>query len=82
MSILDSHVQGIPCQVRVTDYVRVKPNRLTWDSADDYYGYTEMEWELLDRKGYPAKWLENKLTDDDIERIENEIAAHYETEAV
>jgi len=55
---------------------------LTWDSADDYYGYTEMEWELLDRKGYPAKWLENKLTDDDIERIESEIAAHYETEAV
>jgi hypothetical protein len=33
----------------------------TCPSSDDYYGYTEIEFELYDRKGYHAKWLEAKL---------------------
>jgi hypothetical protein len=40
----------------------------------DYYGYSESEWDVLDRRGRPAAWLERKLTDDDRQRIEQEIA--------
>jgi hypothetical protein len=39
----------------------------------DYYGYTESEWEVLDRNGRPAAWLERKLTDTDRSRIDQEI---------
>jgi hypothetical protein len=42
----------------------------------DYYGYEEMEWEVLDRKGYSAKWLEKKLTDNITNRIETEISEY------
>lgn len=31
-------------------------------------------WEVLDRKGYAAPWLERKLTAADRRRIENKIA--------
>jgi len=31
--------------------------RSTWD----YPGYSEFEFELYDRKGYRAKWLERKI---------------------
>jgi hypothetical protein len=39
----------------------------------DYYGYSECEWEVLDRNGRPAAWLERKLTDADRSRIDQEI---------
>jgi hypothetical protein len=40
----------------------------------DYYGYRDAEWEVLDRRGRPAAWLERKLTDADCQRIELKIA--------
>jgi hypothetical protein len=40
----------------------------------DYYGYTESEWVVLDRRGRPAAWLERKLTDAERSRIEQEVA--------
>jgi hypothetical protein len=43
----------------------------------DYYGYTESEWEVLDRKGYKAAWLERKLSSKDESRIESEIAEYF-----
>jgi hypothetical protein len=39
----------------------------------DYYGYTESCWEVLDRRGRPAAWLDRKLTGADRCRIEREI---------
>lgn len=63
--------------VRVTHFVEVKPWRgpaSTCPSDWDYYGYTEMDWFVCDRRGRPAPWLERKLTDNDRQRIEDEIA--------
>jgi hypothetical protein len=31
----------------------------------DYHGYVECEYTVYDRKGYPAKWLEAKITPED-----------------
>ena len=71
--ILDSNISGIPCQIGISNYVSVAGNPYTWDSDADYYGYTEMEWDVLDRKGYHASWLERKLDDKMRDRIETEI---------
>lgn len=53
-------ISGIPCLLGVTYCVQVKGDRNTWDSDMDFYGYSECEYEVLDRKGYRAKWLEKK----------------------
>lgn len=57
-------IAGIPCQIEVKHCLDVPGNPSCWDSADDYYGYSEVEWEVYDRKGYRAVWLERKLTDE------------------
>jgi hypothetical protein len=69
MTNLEYTFRGIPCQIEVLYYKKVpawrgSPN--TCPSDVDYYGYTEIDFNLLDRKGYRAKWLENKLEAQDI----------------
>lgn len=62
--------------IDVTRCVVVKPWRGSLSacpSSDDYYGYSEVEFDVLDRRGRPAPWLERKLTDADRERIEYEV---------
>jgi len=70
-----STVAGIPCLVQVRTYIVVPPysgSPYNCPSDLDYYGYTEFEYRILDRKGYPAPWLENKLTESDDDRLLNE----------
>jgi hypothetical protein len=65
---------GIPCLIGVTTFRRVRGHRSFNAPSDlDYYGYVEVEWEVLDRKGRPAPWLDRKLTDRDRADIESEI---------
>ena len=66
----DSHVAGIPCQINVTLLTESIP--ATWD--DPECG-GDFEFEVLDRKGYRAKWLEKKLTPADEQRIFEEATA-------
>lgn len=69
----DSRVAGIPCQIRVleiTGYVpatRYQPSERECITAFD----------VLDRRGRPALWLERKLTDADIDRINDEYFSDY-----
>lgn len=70
----EHRIAGIPCMIGVTYYHNQRPwtgSAHTCDSDMDYYGYTELEFDVLDRKGYAADWLEKKLTDDDRVEIEN-----------
>ena len=56
---------GLPACAGITSYVFQAPFRGCphWCASDvDYYGYEEIEWEILDRKGRPAPWLERKLS--------------------
>ncbi len=76
MSEISTRVAGIPCIARVTHFYRQAPWRgsaHTCDSDLDYYGYTECEFDILDRRGRPAPWLERKATDQDRDRITEEI---------
>ena len=70
-----STINGIPCLIEVTYFFRQKPLGPRCDSDYDCYGYTECEYNVLDRKGYPAKWLEKLMTDADKARIDCEIDA-------
>jgi len=75
IEIVDFCLAGIPCKIGVIDYSSVKGSYSYHAPSDvDYYGYTECEWDLLDRKGYRAKWLEYKLDDDATSDIEQAIA--------
>ena len=74
MTEIESRVAGIPCIIRVTNFESVRGSYSYNAPSDmDYYGYTESEWEVLDRNGRPAAWLERKLTDADRSRIDQEI---------
>jgi len=72
MQNFTSYIAGIPCQIHVISYIRKRANPRA-DNPDDYYGYTESEWEVLDRKGYRAKWIERKITPLIKDQIEFEI---------
>jgi len=52
---------GIPCVARVTHYVVKKGDPSCKDSDLDFYGYTELEYDILDRRLRPASWLERKI---------------------
>ena len=63
--IFPTHVAGIPCQCEVLEYRPYQPMRITGSG----YGDSEppedevFEFRLLDMTGYPAAWLEKKVTD-------------------
>lgn len=66
-------IAGIPCQIVVTHAIK-QPGSYSYNAPSDwdYYGYSEFEFDVYDRKGYPAPWLQNKMTSDDEARIEQE----------
>lgn len=68
----DTTIAGIPCGIKVTHFRAVAGDSSTWASDWDYYGYTELDYIVLDRKGYPAPWLEKKLDKQDQDRIYEE----------
>ena len=72
-----SNVCGIPCIINVDHYFK-QPE---WQGSAhnclsdwDFSGYEEITYSVLDRKGYPAAWLERKLTPKDHFRITKEIS--------
>ena len=70
---LETTIAGIPCQVEVTHYRHQPPMGPSADSDWDCYGYTELDFDVFDRKGYSAPWLEAKLTDYERELIEEQL---------
>jgi len=72
---IETRVAGIPCLVGVTYFECVRGSYSYHAASDmDYHGYTECEFEVLDRRGRKAPWLERKLTDKIIREIEQDIA--------
>lgn len=74
----------LPFIARVLDYNVVKPwpgSCYTAPSDMDYYGYTECEYEVLDRRGRPASWLERKLTARHDDYIRENIDEHMRRDA-
>jgi hypothetical protein len=59
---IETRVSGITCLIGVIEYTAI-PGDSHADSDLDFYGYVESSWQLLDRRGRPAAWLERKLND-------------------
>jgi len=76
---ISTRVSGIPCLIGVTSFHRVRGSYAYNAPSDlDYSGYTESDWEVLDRNGRRASWLHRKLTKADIDRIESAICEAME----
>lgn len=81
-----SCIQGIPCQIRITDY---SPG-----CAGDHPGMgppmsyasiqapepEDWDYEVYDRKGYRARWLEDRISSADEDRITEDFHEHSERE--
>lgn len=75
-------VAGIPCLIGVIDYDCVKGSySRNADSDLDFYGWTDVEYDILDRKGRRALWLERKVNDSEHNDIVKAVADYYEQEA-
>lgn len=74
---IESRVAGIPCIIGVT-YFDSAEGSYDYNAASDwdYHGYVECEFDVCDRRGRRAPWLERKLSEEDTARIEREIAKH------
>ena len=79
--IFPTRINGIPCQCEVLTYRKAVPIRI-WGSGMgdcDPPEPEEFEFQLLDRKGYPAPWLENKLTSSMEDELFRAFNSHLET---
>ena len=76
---IEHRINGIPCLIGVTYYSKVKGS-YNYDAPSDwdYYGYTECDWEILDRRGRPAPWLQRKVTAKTEDLINQAINAYME----
>lgn len=68
---METRIAGIPCKVRVTHCFVQKPLGSRCDSDLDCYGYTDIEFDVLDRNGRAAPWLEKKLSERERVKLEN-----------
>lgn len=71
--IFDTKIHGIPCQCEVTHYVPYTPANLNghpdnWTPPEG----GEFEFNILDRNGRSAPWLERYVTDKDNDRLYRE----------
>ncbi len=75
---IETRVAGIPCLIGVISFNRVEGSYNYNAASDmDYYGYTESEWEVCDRRGRKAQWLERKLNSKATDEIETVIAEYF-----
>ena len=75
----DWHICGIPCIIRVIIH---EPGRPAYVSGAPDQCYPPeggvVEWEVLDRKGRRAEWLEDKLTGRQRDEIDGAVFEHVE----
>lgn len=70
MSEFDATCCGIPCIIRVTYWERYTPAKVSGPPEHCYPAEGgEGDWEILDRNGRPAPWLERKMNQTERDRI-------------
>jgi hypothetical protein len=69
--LLPAKIHGMPCLINPT-YVCVVKGSYSYNAPSDwdYTGYAEVEFDVYDRKGYPAAWLQKLMTQRESEEIE------------
>jgi hypothetical protein len=68
----DTRIVGIPCQIEVTFYEPFCSGKRghidNWSEDEPEY----LEFDVLDRNGRKAPWLERKMSADDYQRVQKE----------
>ena len=80
-AIIESEIAGIPCKIGVLTYHVTKPwrgNPHDCPSDLDYYGYTDIEFDILKYNLKPFSWLEAKMTWREKEDIKRDIGDYFE----
>jgi len=72
MELETTIANGLPCIAKVVTYNVIPPDRNA-DSDWDSRGYTEIDFDLLTRKGKTAAWMDKLMSEADRQRIEIEI---------
>jgi len=81
MTEFESTVCGIPCIIRVTYWESYRPPYLGGAPENCYPSEGgEGEWEILDRNGRPAPWLEAKMTDSERVDLDDEVFEYMESQ--
>jgi hypothetical protein len=74
-ALFETKIAGIPCIAAVTYYEPGLPAYLSGNPDDAQpEDAPDIDYVILDRRGYKAAWLEKKATAQDYQRIFNEIA--------
>jgi hypothetical protein len=73
---VETEVRGIPCGIVVDGYTPGRPMHISKFPGAGYGDAEppepeEIEWHLIDRKGYRADRLAEKMTDDDCREVED-----------
>ena len=78
---MNTKISGIPCQVEVTRFYKYRAATI-WGHPDGWAPSEpdEISFQVLDRRGRVAPWLEEKLDEQDRRRIEDELRAHLKHE--
>ena len=74
--IFSTKVNGIPCQCEVTHYTPYVPMHVYGSGMGDADApqESEFEYQILDRRGKPAAWLERYIND----RTEQELYEEFQ----
>ena len=70
----ETKISGIPCVCEVHTFIPAKASHrsMAWEDCYEEDAKGLFEYSILDRKGYKARWLEEKITDDDHDRLAGE----------
>lgn len=77
----EHRVCGIPCIVAVTSWEAYVPAKVSGPPESCYPEEGGCgEWEIRDRRGRPAPWLERKLDDKERQRIDELVFEYMESQ--
>ena len=67
-------IAGIPCLIQITEVSGSYEPAQTYGPPERCYEaqWPEIDWKVLDRKGYDAPWLEKKMTAKERTEIDRE----------
>jgi hypothetical protein len=67
-------IKGIPALIGLIRYSKIKGSGWYDDASDiDFHGGVDSVWNILDRRGRRAPWLENKMNQIDCYMVEQAI---------
>lgn len=70
---IETHVAGVPCRVRLLGWEKYQPARISGPPEDCYPAEGGCgDWELLDMNGQPLPELEERMSEAEREKIDEQ----------